>query len=494
MVLGLLGGTAVAQDGEARLDDAGLMARLAAEDVQRPVFHAAPPVFTMGDPNGLIQVGGVYHLFYQHARTLGPEPRMHWGHSRSRDLVRWESLPVALTPEAYYHIASGSAVDNGGEITAIYTGAEPQQQCLAMATDPDLVHWRQYEGNPVIAGPPDGLAVTGFRDPCVWREGDRWLMAVGSGVRHIGGVILLYGSPDLRAWTYLGPLCTGNNRETGDMWECPSFFELGGRYVLVFNALPLPVDPSRMKAMYMVGAYEDGVFTRESLADLDLFGEVWAPQVFTDERGRRVLLAMAWEQRDARPHGWSGCMTFPREVWADRKGRVGFRPVEELQSLRVDGGAGGPFSAEGPFVPAPEPCLGGDGLEVRAVFRPEPTGGFAAERFGLVVRRSPGGEEETRVYYDTHERRVGIDRSRSSLDASAASGERLDRGAFASGEGEPLALHVIIDRSVVDVFVNDRAAGTTRIYPTRADSVDVGVFADRGTVRVESIETWRLAP
>ena len=61
----------------------------------------------------------------------------------------------------------------------------------------------------MIAAPPAGLDVTGFRDPAVWKEGDTWLMAVGSGFRGKGGAILLYESKDLRHWNYLHPLVTG---------------------------------------------------------------------------------------------------------------------------------------------------------------------------------------------------------------------------------------------------------------------------------------------
>jgi predicted GH43/DUF377 family glycosyl hydrolase len=73
----------------------------------------------------------------------------------------------------------------------------------------DLTEWKKFAGNPVIAAPPAGLEVAGFRDPAVWKEGDTWLMALGSGFRGKGGAVLLYESKDLRHWTYLHPLITG---------------------------------------------------------------------------------------------------------------------------------------------------------------------------------------------------------------------------------------------------------------------------------------------
>ena len=461
------------------------------KDSQRPRLHAVPPVFTMGDPNGLIQVKGIYHLFYQHATTFAANPRMHWGHMRSKDLLSWEHLPIALRPDKYWHIASGSAVNDNGTITAIYTGAEPQQQCIATAQDEGLVNWKPYAGNPVIAKPPKDLAVTGFRDPYVWREGQEWVMAVGSGIAGVGGTVLLYQSRDLRNWEYVGPLCAGRKEETGGMWECPSLFSLGHKHVLTCNALPIPLEPARMKTIYFVGTYRDKKLQPEYRDDLDLFGEVWAPQVFIDEKGRRILFLLSWEARNGADYGWSGSMSLPRVLSLSADGRLEVQPVEELKSRR-DG-----HRAFGPTVVSPKSTrvlgdLRGDPVEILAVFEPSDRGEFDADRFGVVVRRSPGGEEQTRAFFDARAKRIAVDRTRSSLDPKVYGGSRADRGHFALTRGEALRLHIFVDRSVVDVFASGRAAGTTRIYPSRSDSLGIDLFAEGGPVRVRCVDVWEL--
>ncbi len=53
------------------------------------------------------------------------------------------------------------------------------------------------------------MYVTGFRDPCPWREGDEWYLGIGSGERGKGGCVLLYRSHDLRHWEYLHKLAEG---------------------------------------------------------------------------------------------------------------------------------------------------------------------------------------------------------------------------------------------------------------------------------------------
>src|SRR4030095_8756999 len=76
----------------------------------RPQFHFTPATNWMNDPNGLVFYDGEYHLFYQYNPFGDKWGHMSWGHAVSRDLVRWEHLPVALYEENGVMIFSGSAV------------------------------------------------------------------------------------------------------------------------------------------------------------------------------------------------------------------------------------------------------------------------------------------------------------------------------------------------------------------------------------------------
>jgi hypothetical protein len=286
-------------------------------DPHRPSYHFLPPRNWMNDPNGLIYWGGEYHLFYQHNPNGPFWGTMHWGHAVSPDLVRWRHLPIALAPTPggpdKDGCFSGSAVDNDGVPALVYTGVSPEVQCVATSDD-GMITWQKHPGNPVIAAPPEGLDVTGFRDPFVWRENEEWRMVVGSGLRGVGGAALLYRSPDLIRWEYLQPLCTGDIRETGEMWECPNFFPLGDRHVLIVSPVPL------RKALYFVGRYDGARFTPERHGVLDAGGHYYASLSLVDAAGRRVIFGWLWEGRsDAaqrRPAGraCSRCRVF--SPWA----------------------------------------------------------------------------------------------------------------------------------------------------------------------------------
>jgi beta-fructofuranosidase len=441
----------------------------------------------MNDPNGLIQWRGKYHLFYQHNPYAATWGLMHWGHAVSEDLVHWRHLPMALTPTSdspdQDGCWSGCAVNDHGTATLIYTGIREghQRPCLATSRDDDLLTWEKYAGNPVIAAPPAELELVGFRDHSVWQEGDTWYQLIGSGIQGVGGTALLYRSPDLRHWEYLGPLCIGHREETGEMWECPDFFTLGEKHVLIISPIPL------RKALYWTGIYADYRFTPEIQGVVDFGGHFYAPQTFCDDGGRRILFGWLWEGRDheaCQKAGWAGVMSLPRVLSLHPDGQLSQTPAPEVRGLR-----GRHWHFEKLEVSSSLTDLlreiQGDSLEILAEFEP----GDAIE-FGIQVRRSPDGAEQTEIVYDRLERRLTVDRERSSLDPSTY------REPFAAplkpAVDEKLTLHVFLDRSVVEVFANDQICLTSRIYPARADSLGLDLFARDGSVPLRSLDIWEM--
>ncbi|MGN6756970.1 MAG: glycoside hydrolase family 32 protein [Thermomicrobiales bacterium] len=464
------------------------------DDPHRPRYHFLPPANWMNDPNGVIQFGGDYHLFYQY-NPFGPLwGAIHWGHAVSTDLVHWIDLPPALapTPDSPDEAGcwSGCAVERDGALALLYTGVRgdgAREQLICLATSRDGRTFEKYAGNPVIPARPAGLDLVQYRDPTAWREGDGWYLTVGSGISRVGGTALLYRSDDLIHWEYLHPLCTGDLTQkepiwTGTMWECPDFFPLDGKYVLA----PSVWDGHPVYTAYMVGEYAGHRFTPEKMGILDP-GRWYAPQSFADDQGRRIMWGWLREGRGTAAQvaaGWSGVMALPRVLLLHPDGDLGQRPAPEVGLLR------GEHQRLVDVAVTPDtrdllPNLRSAQLELELDFD---LGDAAA--CGLVVRRAPDGAEQTRIIYDRMARRLRVDRTRSTLDDACDRG--VTEAVLLPPDDGRLHLRVFLDASVVEVFANERACIAERIYPTRADSLGLDLVAEGGAARLRTLDVWQM--
>lgn len=466
-------------------------------DPHRPRYHFLPPGNWMNDPNGLIQWKGAYHLFYQY-NPAGPyHGRIHWGHAVSDDLVHWRDLPVALAPTPggpdQDGCWSGCIVNDNGTPTVLYTGVHPQVVCLARSGD-EMVTWDKHADNPIIAAPPPGIA-TGktwhFRDPRVWRENGAWHLLMGAAAKENGATVLLYRSTDLFEWEYVHPLFNGNGSHrgpvwTGTMWECPDFFALNGRHVLVVSAHDV-VQNRMLYPVYFVGGHEGLRFRPEQQGILDHGGYFYAPQSLLDENGRRLVWGWIMEGRAPRAveeAGWAGVASLPRQLSLGDDGTLTIEPAPELRTLRTQGwrqeGA-----AIGPGRPNPLRDVTGTALEIDVTFEPG-----KATAFGLHVRRSPDGEECTTLLFEPAAGRFSVQRARSSLSPDVHR-EAIIAPYEPAPDGK-VRLHAFLDGSVLELFVNRRRTASARIYPLRRDSVGLELFATGGTARAGRIEVWEM--
>jgi sucrose-6-phosphate hydrolase SacC (GH32 family) len=239
----------------------------------RPQFHFTPAQNWMNDPNGMVFYDGEWHLFYQYNPLGDRWGHMSWGHAVSRDLVRWEHLPLALAEADGIMIFSGSAVvdykntsgfgvDDKPPLVAIYTGHREgrQDQRIAYSNDRGRT-WTKFAGNPVL-----DVKMADFRDPKVfWHETtSRWVMTVALATEK---KVHFYVSPDLKAWKYVGEF--GPAGATDGLWECPDLFPLpvlggGSKWVLIVNINPGgPAGGSGCQ--YFVGAFDGEKFTPDPL-------------------------------------------------------------------------------------------------------------------------------------------------------------------------------------------------------------------------------------
>lgn len=462
-------------------------------DHLRPRYHVFAERGWLNDPNGLIKLDGRYHLFFQHNPDEALWGNIHWGHVSGSDLVHWTHEPIALFPESSGPDAggcwSGSAILGPEGPLVFYTGRDGDRESICIARgDSDLRGFRKDLANPVLR-PPATQAVSDFRDPRVWRDGDGWRMIVGAGLEDGRGSILQYHSSDLYRWEAMGPIIEGEYAGTAEAWECPDLFAVDGRHSLIYS-----VTPGEASTRYATGGWDGHTFEVELDGYLDLGPYYYAAQTLADDGGRRLVWGWLREGRTVKAQqtaGWSGALSLPRVLSVDPFGRLLSHPVPELDGLR---GLGHRLANVG--LSAGETCR----LEPDVGHAWEGRVRFSAEIGGclrLVLCASDDGREQTVVDFDVEARRVTLDRTISSL-----SGESdRDRRTFELGEhpgaGRTSAadieeIHVFVDGSIVELFI-DGSSITTRVYPNDPESTGVYLQATNGNVMVHSVEYWSLA-
>lgn len=427
-------------------------------DTFRLHYHFMPPAQWMNDPNGLVYFDGFYHIFYQHHPFCPAWGPMHWGHARSRDLITWEHLPIALAPSEDYDADgcfSGSAVEAEGVLHLFYTGVREkggqlvQVQCRATSTDG--IHFEKDPSNPLIGEPPSDGSVD-FRDPKVWRHGGRWYMGVGSG-KDGRGKVLLYRSDNLSSWDYMGVLAESDGTQ-GSIWECPDLFPLGSKAVLLVSTM----GTRGRRVIYFLGEmdYERGKFQAESWGELDKGPDFYAPQTFFGSE-RRIMLAwmQSWEgDIPTQEHRWAGAFTLPRELMLDPAGRLRVYPAAEVAGLRRELLAADKLVLSGEVIALPTCDLRGSGVEL--VLRAD----FAATPAGELAVSFEDAESGERVTIGIREQQLYLGTTQT------AWGER---GIFSCGlapEQQAPELRIFLDRSSMEVFGEGEATSiTARFYP-----------------------------
>lgn len=470
----------------AQADHAVEALRAQRQDDYYPQFHLAAAAGWINDPNGLVYINGVYHAFYQHHpydQNWGP---MHWGHATSRDLAHWQHQPIALAPGESYDkdgCFSGCAVNDNGVLTLLYTGhvwlgkeGDDDQVCevQCLATSEDGVNFVKH--GPVLL-PPEGIQH--FRDPKVWRAADRWWMVVGAKENGLGQA-RLYRSNDLRDWQFDRVLAGAQSPHQGYMWECPDFFPLGEKQVLLFSPQGLTAqgyrNRNRFQSGYLLGHWrpDEDFSVTQSFCELDGGHDFYAPQTFTAADGRRMLFAWMdmWESpMPSKPHGWAGALTLPRELTLSCEGNVLMNPARELTALR-----GEQQSFDAVSVRNQRQVLT-DGVQELALTLN--VAASDAERYGIVIGTA------ARLYVDNQTHRLVLERFSEDPGLCGCRSVPLP-------EADILSLRVFIDRSSLEVFVNHgEACLTSRIYPTDGQR-SVTLFAEGGLAQFGAAQAWEL--
>lgn len=467
---------------------------------ERPDFHLSARVGWMNDPNGFSYYKGKYHMFYQYYPYESKWGPMHWGHAVSEDLLHWEYLPAALAPDEEYDqdgCFSGSAVTlSDGRHLLMYTGVVKeiqandaayyiQTQCLAVGNGTD---YEKYSENPVIDADdlPEGCSRYDFRDPKIWQKKDgTYCCAVAVRSDDGSGKILLFSSQDGFKWNYQKVLISNNNR-FGKMWECPDFFELDGKWVLLVSPQDmLPKDFEYCNGngtLCFIGDFDEetNTFTEQYNQSIDYGIDFYAPQTVLTPDGRRVMIGWMqnWDTCGIRgpEEPWFGQMSLPRELFL-KNGRLCQKPVKELDKMRRNKVVYKNVSFSGAITLN---GVNGRKADMELVLH---HGSKENMYQKFEVRFAQNEQYYTSLSFRPHESILKIDRKFSGS-RRAIFHERQSKVNCIDGE---LKLRIILDRFSVEVFVNDGEQVLTATMYTDQTADGISFFAD-GTVNMDVIK------
>ncbi len=426
------------------------------------------------DPNGAIFWKGRYHLFY-----IFQDHRGHnWGHVSSTDLLHWRHHPTGLVSGMF----SGNCfVNKEGRPTICYHQVG-QGNAMAVAVDDELNQWEKLPSNPITPqtepGDPHHDKYRSW-DPYGWLEDDTYYAIFGGERPAIAKSDRLDGK-----WEYVGDLLAHgvDGVSLNEDVSCADFFKLGDQRMLLCIS-------HRLGCRYYLGQWKDEQFhptyhAMMSWTDNSFF----APESLLDDRGRRIMWAWIFDGpafATRSDFGWSGTMSLPRVLWLGDDGMLRMSPPEEMSLLRYNGRRHSDLvvAADGQL---PVEHVQGNSLELALEIRAP-----QAQRYGIKVCCSPDDAEQTLIYYDAVQQKLTVDTTQSSL---AEEPKSVEAGPLTLGADEPLKLRVFVDKSVIEVFANDRQAVMRRIYPSRPDSLGVKLFSTGGEARVVDLQAWDMMP
>jgi len=494
------------------VDNTRALRELIQSDPYRPIYHfVAPEGHALPfDPNGAIYWKGKYHLGYIYQKTIEGKQRHVWGHVVSTDLLHWtiypDMLDIAFGDPEEGIFSGGAFVSKDGVPHIVYYGFGASANLMAYATDDDLKVWKKVD-NPILkaSDPTDPgklsccIAPKGrfsVFDPDVWYDENFDYYYQISGGMKPG----LFRSRDLYHWEYLGKVISTKDtmRYPFEDISCPALFPLGDKSMLLF------ISHAR-GAQYYIGKFADSRFTPEQHGRMNWpGGSFFAAEQLRDAKGRNIIWAWVTENRPShlRDYGWSGIMSLPRVVSLNNQGGLHINPAEELKSIRLNEIKESDIDLQ----PNQEEPLQASGKSTE--FKIEMAGG-PRSAFGVKVFSSSDGREGTVIRYEPQQEQLVVDFAHSaisgpvSIQVISAETKSLSKPILEQvsqqkaplklRDGEPLKLDVFLDRSVIEVFANDRQAVTQVVYPELDISTGIRVFSGNETVTVRNIQSWKMA-
>ena len=289
-------------------------------------FHMMPPVGWMNDPNGLVYHNGKYHIFYQ-ANPFNSLPgTMYWGEFITNDLITYDDMGIAIAPNIEHSsIFSGGAISDNGMVSAIYTVHYEHDGCkresVYLSEAKDGINFTEYGcvfDNETL---PSNISREDFRDPYPVKVNDEYYVLIGAKDIIINkGLIVVLKGKTLRKLTYAFSL--GPYYELGDMGECPSYYHIDGKDVILASGCRVAEVNNNYKnensSVFIVGNIDfvKEEFKLDFIKEIDKGDVFYAPQII-NSHDKPIMIGWLemWGKRyptHELNHGWNGALSIPR--------------------------------------------------------------------------------------------------------------------------------------------------------------------------------------
>ena len=468
----------------------------------RPVYHHTPAYGWMNDPNGMFYKDGVYHLYFQHNPYGSTWGNMTWGHSTTTDLVNWNYEGLAIKPDAWGAVFSGSAVvdyDNTAgfgknAVVAFYTSAksspwgDTQSQSMAYSLDNGKT-FVKYAYNPVVTS-----SKRDFRDPKVfWYAPDKhWVMILAGGQE-----MDIYSSKNLKDWKYESSFGAKQGAH-GGVWECPDLVELPvegakeKKWVLICNINPGGPFGGNA-AQYFVGTFDGKKFVNESPTQtkwMDWGKDHYATVTFSNAPGGRCIALgwmSNWQYQTVLPTlQYRGSNTIARDLTLYRQdGELLLRctPSPEIEKARMQKVSVPSFKVSDSYDLA-SLLEGNDGAyEIDMTIK-----NSGASKIMFTLSNDKG--EKVNMYYDIMRKQFVMDRSESgkvdfSVDFPAVTVAPVY-------DTDNIRLRLFVDRTSIEAFgEGGKFVMTNQVFPTEPYN-KMSFVSVRGNFTVKSMDVYKL--
>ena len=470
----------------------------------RPTIHFSPRKNWTNDPNGLIYFNGYYHLFFQHNPSGNQWGNMSWGHAKSKDLLYWEELPVAIPKDSAY-IFSGCIVWDKDHVSglgdlqkplfvAIYTADFPnkgEEQHLAYSNDEGLT-WVKYEKNPIL-----DIHLKDFRDPNVfWHEPTKqYVMAVSKPKEFI---IQFYGSQNLIQWELLSEF--GRQGDVDKIWECPSLIQVpvegmvGRKKWVLFVSCQGPYK-DYVGMQYFIGDFDGKNFINENSVSTKLYvdhgKDFYAAIPFSNVHSEKPIWlgwALNWAYAKDQPTSpWRGQMSSARELSLDNT-HLGLRlkqafmpkmdrwiPELKRENFKISNAIklrNFKFSNNKSYL-----------IELEVLRSEAKNWGISIQGVGV------NSNEKIDIGFDEVNKQWYVDRKKS--------GKIIhkgflfdDRAEFIKGKGSKMRL--LLDHSILEVLAQDGLVAISALRFPLAKEEEFKIFSDGKETIIKQIAIWGL--